>query len=319
MSILYGVIAVLSIICTLFCLFVLKKKDLYFILFFALVCITNIGAFVLSISTNEQLALIGNTISYFGNVFLPPVMIATVLKMCNIKVPKFINFIALSLGLIIFFLASTQLTNLGWFYTSVSIYQHAGCTILIKEYGPLHIVHTIYITLYILLMLFISVLTIIKGTIKKYYTHRHAIFIALIFAINYLVWIIQKFIPSFDFELLPISYFVSIILFMALNWIIQDYTLLHEYGVKENMKEGKINFNVASAEQKVEYITSCKPEIKLTSREKDVLLMIFKNKKRKEIAVELFVSENTVKTHIKNIFDKFGVSSREELDNIFFK
>lgn len=316
MSILYGIVAGLSIICTLICLFVIKKKDKWFILFFSFVCISNIGSFILSISSNVQVALIGNTISYFANVFLPPIMIATVLAICNIKIPKWTYIVALSLGLLMFMLSATQLTPLGWFYTSTEIYKHDGCTVLIKDYGPLHFLHTIYITIYVLIMLFISIFTIVKGTIKKYYTHRHAIFLSLIFAINYLVWIIQRMIPAFDFDLLPITYFLSIILLMALNWIIQDYALLHEYGAKENLKNGKINLNIASAEDKLNYILSTRSDIKLTSREKEVFLKIIENKKRKEIASELYVSENTVKTHTKKIFEKFGIKSREEIENL---
>lgn len=317
MSILYGILAFLSVLCSLLCILVIKKKNFWFVLFFTLVCITNVGAFILSISSNVQLALIGNTISYFGNVFIPPIMVATVLSICNIKVPKWLYIVAFSLGALVFGLAATQLTPLGWFYKDAEIIKQSGCTLLDKEYGPLHFIHTIYISLYVLIMIAISVLTIIKGTIKKYYTHRHAIFLTLILSINYLVWIIQRIIPGFDFDLLPVTYFLSIILLMALNWIIQDYALLHEYGVKNCLKEGKINIKCATAQEKMEYILTLKADIKLTTREKDVLIRIIENKKRKEIADELVVSENTIKTHTKNIFEKLHISSREELESLF--
>lgn len=48
----------------------------------------------------------------------------------------------------------------------------------------------------------------------------------------------------------------------------------------------------------------------LTASEKRILEMIVKGLSNKEIARGLEVSENTVKTHIKNIFDKIDVSDR---------
>ena len=48
----------------------------------------------------------------------------------------------------------------------------------------------------------------------------------------------------------------------------------------------------------------------LTPAETNVLGMIVGGMSNKEIAFALDVSENTVKTHVKNIFDKIGVSDR---------
>lgn len=48
----------------------------------------------------------------------------------------------------------------------------------------------------------------------------------------------------------------------------------------------------------------------LTRAEANVLRMIVGGMSNKEIAFALDVSENTVKTHVKNIFDKIGVSDR---------
>ncbi len=48
----------------------------------------------------------------------------------------------------------------------------------------------------------------------------------------------------------------------------------------------------------------------LTKTEQRVLQMIVGGMSNKEIAFALDVSENTTKTHVKNIFDKLGVSDR---------
>jgi Response regulator containing a CheY-like receiver domain and an HTH DNA-binding domain len=50
----------------------------------------------------------------------------------------------------------------------------------------------------------------------------------------------------------------------------------------------------------------------LTSRETEILALIAEGKSNKEIAAELFISVNTVKVHVSNIFQKIEVSSRTE-------
>lgn len=49
---------------------------------------------------------------------------------------------------------------------------------------------------------------------------------------------------------------------------------------------------------------------KLTRSEKRILEMIVGGMSNKEIAFGLDITENTVKTHVKNLFDKLGVSDR---------
>lgn len=57
----------------------------------------------------------------------------------------------------------------------------------------------------------------------------------------------------------------------------------------------------------------------LTVREQEVLQLLVSGKTNREIAKELYISENTVKTHTRNIFSKYAVSSRAELIITLFK
>lgn len=54
----------------------------------------------------------------------------------------------------------------------------------------------------------------------------------------------------------------------------------------------------------------------LTERESEIAGLLLKGRTYKMIADELFLSENTVKTHIKNIYAKFNVQSKVELINL---
>lgn len=51
----------------------------------------------------------------------------------------------------------------------------------------------------------------------------------------------------------------------------------------------------------------------LTRREEEVLALLLKGCTRSEIARELFVSGDTVKTHIRNLYRKTGVTGKDEL------
>lgn len=55
----------------------------------------------------------------------------------------------------------------------------------------------------------------------------------------------------------------------------------------------------------------------LSKREVEVVQLLIEGKSYKEISRELFISINTVKTHIRNIYPKLKVSSRHEIVNLF--
>jgi len=50
----------------------------------------------------------------------------------------------------------------------------------------------------------------------------------------------------------------------------------------------------------------------LSEREREILQLVSQGKSNKEIASDLFISVNTVKVHVSNIYQKIGVSSRTE-------
>lgn len=65
-------------------------------------------------------------------------------------------------------------------------------------------------------------------------------------------------------------------------------------------------------------IIETKLNISLTQREYEIYSFLFKGMSYKEIAEQNYISVNTVKTFLKNLFTKLCVSSRHEASNLIF-
>lgn len=78
-------------------------------------------------------------------------------------------------------------------------------------------------------------------------------------------------------------------------------------------------FSAMPANQQQELVHEAPSFEPLTPRESDVLVLVLSGKSNKAIAEDLSVSENTVKTHLRNIYGKYQVSSRSELISMLLK
>lgn len=86
-------------------------------------------------------------------------------------------------------------------------------------------------------------------------------------------------------------------IFLALSILLNIYFFYRQRSLRENHKN--------------------KVTGKLTAQEKKIVNEIMKDKTNKEIAIELFISLSTVKTHINNLYKKLEVSSRDEIKSLF--
>ena len=134
----YVVICVLSLACCV--LFFWNKRSYYPVLYalvYLLALVSHVCYVLLAVSKDVREALIINKGIYVGGCFFPLVGMLIVLSICQIKVPKWVNFILILIPSAVYVLAFTA----GYspvFYKNVEIEQRYGITVLIKEYGPLH-------------------------------------------------------------------------------------------------------------------------------------------------------------------------------------
>jgi DNA-binding NarL/FixJ family response regulator len=78
--------------------------------------------------------------------------------------------------------------------------------------------------------------------------------------------------------------------------------------IRKLAKKGPIAHNAASSRLGVRDQSGA-----LSTREREIVVLVAQGFKNKEMAERMFISEQTVKNHLHNIFDKLGVSDRLEL------
>jgi len=94
---------------------------------------------------------------------------------------------------------------------------------------------------------------------------------------------------------------------------IDKFTQLIEHNIntKENLIQLKKIWEEYFIYKKNKEFT--KKEENLSIRENECYQLLMKGKTNGEIAKELWVTENTVKKHVSNIYDKMGVKNKGQL------
>ena len=305
LSIIYGVAAALALLLAVGYCTMVKQKGNWLIWLYFSVFIANLGYFTLSISMTLEEALLANRLAYLGCVFLPLFMLMTMLKVCKIECNKLWRTVLIVFSTVTFFVAASQ-GYLPWYYKEVTFTRIDGIAKLHKVYGPLHALYFVYLFLYFALMIGVICYATRR---KKIATYKQAGLLAVVVLFNIAIWLVEQFV-HWEFEFLAVSYIVSELLLLFLYGMIQDYEeLLAKTGAQQQREIATEDAALRPVLTLAEW-----PELKqLSSRERDVLDKILEDKKRKEIAEELFITENTVKKHTTSIFAKLGVASRGEL------
>lgn len=313
MSIFYGIACLLSLILLIIYFFINSKKQIWFMLLFISVLICNLGYFMLSLSQSLTFALISNSIAYIGNIFLPFFMLMLILEVCNIKHSKFLTYCLLIVGIIMLFIATSG-GYLPIYYKTVSLEIVDGGSRLIKEYGVLHNLYYVYLFGYMLSMVAVIIYAIAK---KKMISKMHAIFLCVIVFGNILVWFVEQFVEQ-HFEFLCISYIINEGLLLLLYGMLKEYE--HITIQKDKIKDQEpvdisvLELNDNLTKEQIAFLLTHWQDLKpLTKREKEILKHILLGERRKEIAVNLFITESAVRKHTTNIFRKLEVDSRAQL------
>ena len=319
MTIAYGVIFALSLLLPVgYYLFVRKSQNepWLFVLYLS-VCVVNLGYLLLSLSKTVEFALTANKIAYFGQVFVPLCMFMIISGLCGFTYKKWVKYVLVAAAMLMFGLVLTT-GHLDWYYKSVELTHADGAAKLVKEYGFLHPVNLIYVLGY-----FVAMLVSISISLKKN-SGKSQKLIGLLFAVvigNIGMWIVEKLV-TWNFEFLSASYLMSEFVFFFVYWMLQDYVHKNEVPPPVIVEEKApiiIVDNMTRAEKIKTILDSLPEDTVLSTRQMDILERILDYKSRKEIAAELHISENTVKTHTGMLYKALGVSGRDEIYAMFQK
>lgn len=317
MVITYAIMALIAVVLLIGYTVLVRKKEPWLLLLYISVTIVNIGYFLLSVSKTVEFAIIANDISYFGSVFLSMSMLLTIIRLCGFEIKKKLVITLSVIGFAMFAIVATS-GILPWYYQEVSLVFIDGATKLKKVYGVLHPTYLVYLIAYFSAMVACIIQSIRKKMIAS---QRHAVLLTAIVLGNIAVWFVEKFIP-WDFEFLSVSYLFSEIILLGLYWMMQDYIRVDLVPPSEQKAPLLTPVDIATIplEEKIlKIISFLELGEMLATREREILELIFQNKKRKEIADELCLSENTIKTYTRTLYGKVGVSSREELYALLMK
>lgn len=315
MIITYAIMAIIATILLVGYFALVRKKEPWLLLLYVCVTIINVGYFLLSISKTVEFAIFANDVAYFGSVFISMSMLLTITKLCGFEIKKKLIIPLGAIGIVMFLIVAT-VGFLPWYYKEVELVFVDGAAKLKKVYGVLHPMYLVYLVGYFAAMVACIVQSIRKKMIAS---QRHASLIAAIVFGNIAVWFVEKFIP-WDFEFLSVSYIFSEIILLGLYWMMQEYIRVDLIPQPVEEISYSLPGDAVTTDEKIRVILSfLKEGESLAPREREVLEKILENKKRKEIAEELCLSENTIKTYTRTLFGKLGVSSREQLHALLTK
>ena len=310
----YGAVAILSVLLLVGYLLLEKKKERTFIFLTGCVAVVNTGYFLLAAANSLPMAMFANAVSYFGAAYSVLAMLQTIFNVCGMKRRKWISGIFAGISTVAFLLAASG-DWLGLYYRSVDIIHIGGMTKLVKEYGPLHILYTVYLLSYVLIM----VAVIYYAHKKEHLTSlKYTLLLLAAVLLNIGVWAVEQGFHE-DFEFLSVSYIVTEVMLLLLHSMLRDYGIVQPGGALLSVQM------LSQLQAKDAPLGQLPPGMEdlfagfaqrintLSGAEWRILNYYIDGHDTADIPDLAFISIHTVKKHNHSIYQKLGVASKDEL------
>lgn len=310
----YGAIALLCVLLLAGYLLWEKKKERQFVWLFACVALTNCGYFLQSVASSLTFAMLANRLSYLGAAFSILVMLFIILDICQTKKRKWIRSLLTVISIAAFALAASG-DWLGLYYRSVELEVANGVPRLIKEYGPLHILYTVYLLAYVSLMTAVIACAAVK---QRLASPKFTLLLFVAVLLNVGVWAVEQGFQE-EFEFLSVSYVVTEVILLLVYGMLRDYGIVQPGGQIVSVQMlMQLNTRASAAGElppgMADLFQSFAEKVRsLSSAERRILRYYIDGYETADIPELAFISIHTVKKHNHSIYQKLGVSSRDEL------
>ena len=314
MTMVYGVIAMLSVLLLIGYLLLEKKKERNFIFLISCVAIVNTGYFLLAAANTLPMAMFANAISYFGAAYSMLAMLLIISNVCQMKKRKWAKCLFAGISTAAFALAASG-DWLGLYYRSVDIVSVDGMTKLVKEYGPLHILYTVYLLWYVLIMVAVIYYAAKKQRLTSF---KYTLLLLVAVLLNIGVWAVEQGFNE-DFEFLSVSYIVTEVILLLLYSMLRDYGIAQPGGsvisvqMLTQLNTQKITPGALPPGMEDMFRTFAERAKTLTSAERRILNYYIDGHDTADVPDLAFISIHTVKKHNRSIYQKLNVASRDEL------
>ena len=314
MTMVYGAVAMLSVLLLIGYLLLEKKKERNFIFLISCVAIVNTGYFLLAAANSLRMAMFANGVSYFGAAYSMLAMLLIISEVCRMKKRNWLRCLFVGISTAAFALAASG-DWLGLYYTSVDITSIGGMTKLVKEYGPLHILYTVYLLSCVLIMVAMIWYAAKKQRISSF---KYTILLFVSVLLNIGVWAVEQCFDE-NFEFLSVSYIVTEVILLLLYGMLRDYGIVQPDGqvVSAQMLTQLTTRRItpgALPPGMEDLLRAFAEKVRtLSSAERRILDFYIEGHDTADIPDLAFISIHTVKKHNHSIYQTLGVASRDEL------
>lgn len=115
--------------------------------------------------------------------------------------------------------------------------------------------------------------------------------------------------PGFHFDRIHLSLVVVYALLIAVVFFLRERTP-HEYKLFADLNPPLFGENLSEFSERIERLAM---QYSLSEREREIVALYAQGRNRRFISSTLFISENTVRDHIKNVYKKMHIHSKQEL------
>ena len=314
LTVVYGAVAILSVMMVICYLLWEKKKEKNFFLLFLCVAVANCGYFLQSVSNTLSGALWANRISYLGSAYLALLLLLIIMEVCQCRPRRGVKALLIGISTAAFLLAASA-DGCGLYYKSVDLVTVNGMTRLVKEYGPLHALYPVYLLSYFIAMVAVILRSFRKKTLES---PKYAVFLAAAVLLNIGVWAVEQVIYV-EFEFLCVSYIVTEIMLLLIYGMLRDYGIVQPGGQVISVQTlTQLNTQRICPGQlpsgMEDMFRSFAGKVRtLSPAERRILNYYIDGHDTADIPDLAFISIHTVKKHNRSIYQKLEVASRDEL------